>query len=152
MPDWAAPTAGAPVVAQIAFAVPGDAVPGDAVPGGAGFAAAARPALDALARAPGFRGGRIAQALDEPGSWLMTTEWDGPGAWRRALSAFEVRYALTPLLVFAVDGPGTFEVLVSVDGPGGSARTHRSDRTPDADTAAPGEPPRSVGAPGAGRP
>ncbi|WP_462187702.1 MULTISPECIES: antibiotic biosynthesis monooxygenase [unclassified Frankia] len=147
MPDWAAPTAGAPVVAQIAFAVPGDASPG-----GAGFAAAARPALDALARAPGFRGGRIAQAPDEPGSWLMTTEWDGPGAWRRALSAFEVRYALTPLLVFAVDGPGTFEVLVSVDGPGGSARTHRSDRAPDAGTAAPGELPRSAGAPGTGRP
>ncbi|KQC36413.1 hypothetical protein UK82_21215 [Frankia sp. ACN1ag] len=126
----------------------------------AGFPTAARAALDALARAAGFRSGRLARALDEPESWLLTSEWDGPGPWRRALSAFEVRYALTPLLVHAVDVPGAFEVLAAVDPPvardaggdrldvdpaeaaGGDvarlARTYCSDRAADADTAAPG--------------
>ncbi len=143
---WAAAGCGAPVVAEIRFAVPGAAA--------AGFPAAARAALGALARAGGFRSGRLARALDEPASWLLTTEWDGPGPWRRALSAFEVRYALTPLLAHAV------EVLAAVDPPvargaGGGrpgvgpteagdgdvdhlARTYRSDRAADADTAAPG--------------
>ncbi|EIV93335.1 antibiotic biosynthesis monooxygenase [Frankia sp. QA3] len=145
---WAA-APGAPVVAEIRFAVPGAAA--------ADFPAAARAALDALARAAGFRSGRLARALDEPASWLLTTEWDGPGPWRRALSAFEVRYALTPLLVHAVDVPGAFEVLAAVDPPvargagrrdaerggsgpadaGSGARTYRSDRAADADTAAP---------------
>ncbi|WP_261568459.1 antibiotic biosynthesis monooxygenase [Frankia gtarii] len=149
---WAAAGSGAPVVAEIRFAVPGAAA--------AGFPAAARAALGALARAAGFRSGRLARALDEPASWLLTTEWDGPGPWRRALSAFEVRYALTPLLAHAVDVPGAFEVLAAVDPPvargtGGGrpgvgptevgdgdvdhlGRTYRSDRAADADTAAPG--------------
>ncbi|MCM3926049.1 antibiotic biosynthesis monooxygenase, partial [Frankia sp. AiPs1] len=143
---------GTPVIAEIRFAVPAAAA--------AGFPAAARAALDALARAAGFRSGRLARALDEPASWLLTSEWDGPGPWRRALSAFEVRYALTPLLVHAVDVPGAFEVLAAVDPPatGGAggdrsdvdpaeaaggdggclARTYRSDRAANADTAAPG--------------
>ncbi|WP_261560701.1 antibiotic biosynthesis monooxygenase [Frankia tisae] len=154
---WAAGS-GAPVVAEIRFAVPGAAA--------AGFPAAARAALDALAGAAGFRSGRLARALDEPASWLLTSEWDGPGPWRRALSAFEVRYALTPLLVHAVDVPGAFEVLAAVDprvarsdgrrdveggrdaerggrgpaGTGSEARTYRSDRAADADTAAPRRP------------
>ncbi len=115
------------MVAQIAFVLP----PAAAV----AFPAGAQGALDALARAAGFRSGRLARALDAPESWLLTTEWDGPGPWRRALSSFEVRLALTPLLVHAVDAPGAFEVLAAA---GPAAGTFRSDRAADADTAAPG--------------
>jgi hypothetical protein len=118
------------VVAQIAFVLPPAAA--------AGFPSAARAALDALAQAAGFRAGRLARALDAPESWLLSTEWDGPGPWRRALSSFEVRRTLTPLLVHAVDAPGAFEVLAAA---GPAAGTYRSDRAADADTAAPGRDP-----------
>ncbi|MCL9796596.1 peptidoglycan-binding protein, partial [Frankia sp. AgKG'84/4] len=91
-------------------------------------------ALDALAVARGFRSGRLARALDAPESWLLITEWDGPGPWRRALSSFEVRRTLTPLLAHAVDAPGAFEILAAV---GPAAGTFSSDRAADADTAAP---------------
>ncbi|MCM3883951.1 peptidoglycan-binding protein [Frankia sp. R82] len=121
----------APVLAQIAFELPPDA---DA----ASFPAAARAVLDAFGQCAGFRGGRLARALDAPRTWLLTTEWDGPGPWRRALSVFEVRCTLTPLLVHAVDAPGSYEVLATVGTGAGTSRTYRSDRAPDADVAAPG--------------
>jgi heme-degrading monooxygenase HmoA len=40
------------------------------------FTERARVALAPLAARPGYRGGRLARAVDEPSSWLITTEWD----------------------------------------------------------------------------
>jgi hypothetical protein len=69
---------------------------------------------------------------------VLVTEWDGPGAWRRALGGFDVKMELTPLLAHAVDAPGAFEVLVGQDGPAAPLRHHGSALAPDAATAAPG--------------
>jgi quinol monooxygenase YgiN len=100
------------------------------------FAERARVALEALAARPGFRRGRVGRSVDEPTEWVLVTEWAGVGAYRRALSAYEVRLAATPLLAQGRDESGAFEVLVAADGPG-AAVTAGSDRAADAASAAP---------------
>ena len=68
-------------------------------------------AVAALAARPGFRyaPGSVRRP-DDPARWVLVSEWDGVGAWRRALSAFEVRVEAVPLLALAEDEPGAFEV------------------------------------------
>ena len=87
-----------------------------------------------LAAWPGFRSGRIGRAADDPSYWIMATEWEHVGAYRRALSAYEVRVHAVPLLSLAVDEPSAYEVLVSTGlGARGRDATGRSDRASDAD-------------------
>lgn len=102
------------------------------------FAERARVALAALAARPGYRGGRIARAADEPSSWLITTEWVDMGSYRRSLSGFDVKMAATALLAQAIGEPGAYEVLYD-DGPGATAGIKVSDRARDAGTARVGE-------------
>jgi hypothetical protein len=107
------------------------------------FAEQAGTALSVLAARPGYRGGRAGRALDDPTAWVVVTEWDSVGAYRRALSDFDVKVHALPLLSTGLGGPAAYEVLLSVDHPG--AGVHRaSDRAPDAASAAPGgfPPPR----------
>jgi heme-degrading monooxygenase HmoA len=84
-----------------------------------GQAAAFRPGaqhvLDTLALRPGFQRGRLAQALDEPGTWALVTEWDSVGSYRRGLSAYDVKLATAPLLALAVNEPSAYEVVASAD-------------------------------------
>ena len=102
-----------------------------------GFAEQARQALAALAARPGFRRGHAGRSVDDPAEWVLVSEWDGVGAYRRALSAYEVKLAATPLLARARDEAGAYEVLVEAD-PSGVTGTATSDRAADADTAGPG--------------
>jgi hypothetical protein len=104
-----------------------------------GFAEGMARAVEALARQPGYRSARLGRAADDPAIWALVTEWGGARAWRKALSAFDVRVELTPLLVFALDEAGAFEVLLAQDGPVGSVRRAEPARAPDAATAAPGD-------------
>jgi quinol monooxygenase YgiN len=101
------------------------------------FAGQARVALAALAARPGYRRGHLGRAVDDPGRWLLLTEWDGVGAYRRALSAYEVRVQAVPLLALGQPEPGAFEILTTIDHAGADVVTP-SDRAPDADTVGPG--------------
>ena len=103
----------------------------------AAFADDARTALATLAARPGFVRGRLGRAADDPAEGALVTEWDGVGAYRRALSAFEVKMHATPLLARARDEPGAYEVLVAADGDAVTG-TATSDRAPDAATTGPG--------------
>ncbi|GAA3965170.1 antibiotic biosynthesis monooxygenase [Thermobifida alba] len=80
------------------------------------FAARAAAALEVLSRRPGYRRGSLARAADDPALWTLVTEWDGPGAYRRALSDFDVKVSAVPLLSTAHDEASAFEVL-AVQGP-----------------------------------
>ncbi len=82
---------------------------------GAGFEASARAALAALAARPGSRRGRLGRAVDDATAWVLTTEWEGVGAYRRSLSAYDVRVHAAPLLGSAHPEPSAFE-LVYADG------------------------------------
>ena len=70
-------------------------------------------ALDALAQRPGWRSGRIGRATEDATLWVLTTEWDSVGSYRRALSAYDVKVHAVPLLSLAIDEPTAFEVLVA---------------------------------------
>ena len=83
----------------------------------AGFLPRARTALSALSSQRGWRSGRIGRATDDRELWVLTTEWDSVGAYRRALSAYDVKVHAVPLLSLAVDETSAFEVLVA-DGVG----------------------------------
>ena len=103
---------------------------------GRAFLADARVALTALADRPGFLRGHVGRATDDPTTWVLSTEWDGVGSYRRALSSYDVKMRATPVLQRAVEEPTAFEVLESVAGP-----THESapsHRAADAGTAGPG--------------
>lgn len=93
---------------------------------GPAFEERAQAALAALAARPGHRAGRLARAADDPTAWLVLTDWDSVGAYRRALSSYDVKVVATPLLSMAREEPSAFEVLYAV-GPAG-ASVHRSDR------------------------
>jgi hypothetical protein len=64
--------------------------------------------LTALRARPGFRAGELGHAADDPGLLALCTTWDGVGAYRRALSAPEVKIAGAPVWVHALDEPGVY--------------------------------------------
>jgi heme-degrading monooxygenase HmoA len=72
------------------------------------FTAAAGELVAALRARPGFRDGELGRAADDPELFALSTRWDGVGAYRRALSAAEVKIAGAPVWVYAVNEPGVF--------------------------------------------
>jgi hypothetical protein len=96
---------------------------------GEGFAAEAAPALAALAACRGYVRGQLTRAYDDPQAWCLVLEWESVGAYRRALSAYDVKLHATPVLARAVAEASAFEPLVTA-GPGGPPVFADSDRTP----------------------
>ena len=90
----------------------------------AAFLPRAQAALAAFAARPGYVRGRIGRAADDPTAWVLTTEWTGVGAYRRSLSAYEVKVDAAPLLALGRDEPSAFEVLFAdgVDASQGPSR------------------------------
>lgn len=78
---------------------------------GAAFLSRAEGAVAAMSTRPGYLSSRIARAVDEPAVWVLITEWESVGTYRRAMGAFDVRIAAAQLLGEARDEPSTFEVL-----------------------------------------
>lgn len=97
------------------------------------FLAKAKAALEAFAARPGYLRGRVGRAADDPTAWVVTTEWEGVGAYRRSLSSYDVKVYGAPLLSLGRDEPSAFEILVSDEG------TAVSRRAADAKTVALGE-------------
>lgn len=64
--------------------------------------------LAALRARPGFVSGAFGVAADDDGLCALLTTWDGVGAYRRALSAAEVKIAGAPVWLHALDEPGVF--------------------------------------------
>ncbi|MCY7366066.1 MAG: antibiotic biosynthesis monooxygenase [Frankiaceae bacterium] len=84
----------------------------------AGFLPLAQAALAAFAARPGYLRGRIGRAADDPTQWVLTTEWVGVGAYRRSLSAYDVKVDAAPLLARGRDEASAFEVLHASEGDG----------------------------------
>jgi len=115
------------------------AADGEAQFGEAQFGEQAAIALRVLAERPGFRRGSLGRATDDAQAWLLFTEWDSVGAYRRALGGYEVKLRATPVLARALDQPSAFEELLVIDA-AGAEQAMASDRAPDADWA-PRQPP-----------
>lgn len=108
--------------------------PADAV----SFRDRARRALEVLAAKPGWRGGHVGRAADDPELWVVSSEWENVGSYRRALSSYESKLEAVPLLSLAIDEPTAFEIVATVPASGAadpatSTGTGRSVRASDAD-------------------
>jgi hypothetical protein len=68
-------------------------------------------ARGALAVQRGYAAGRIGRNVDDPELWTLVTEWDGPGAYRRALSSYDVKLTAVPVLSRAIDEPSAYETV-----------------------------------------
>ena len=75
------------------------------------FRADLHAAAEALAQRPGFTRSRMGRNTDDPELWLLTTEWESVGAYRRALSAYDVKLTAVPVLSRAVDEPSAYELV-----------------------------------------
>jgi quinol monooxygenase YgiN len=99
------------------------------------FRLRARDALEALTSQPGCRAGNVGRALDDPHRWVLQTEWDSVGAYRRALGAYDVKVRAVPLMYSQIDEATAYEALVQ-GGPGGLV-DGESDLAPGAASATP---------------
>ncbi len=102
------------------------------------FVPAAHEALETLAGRPGYVRGLLGRAYDDPTQWCLVTEWESVGAYRRALSAYDVRVRAAPLMAQAVLEPTAYEALATAE-PGRAVAVAASDRAtgPVADGTAP---------------
>lgn len=75
------------------------------------FLADADRAVASLAAQPGLVCASIGQSTDEAELFVIRTEWAGVGAYRRALSSYDVKLNAVPLLSTAVDESSAFEVV-----------------------------------------
>ncbi len=82
-------------------------------------------ALAVLAAEPGYLDGHVAHNVDEQGLWVLVTRWRDVGSYRRALSSYDVRVGVVPLLAGAVDEPSAYEIIE----PGGQPNTVRPRQT-----------------------
>lgn len=67
--------------------------------------------LALLAARPGMLDGHIGRNIDDPALWVLSTRWENVGAYRRALSSYEVKVGAVPLLSTAIDEPSAYEVV-----------------------------------------
>jgi quinol monooxygenase YgiN len=64
-----------------------------------------------LAAQRGYVDGVIGRNLDQPELWVLTTRWESVGAYRRALSTYDVKIAAVPTLSRTLDEPSAYEVV-----------------------------------------
>ena len=72
------------------------------------LSAAVSALIAALSARPGFRDAELGRSADDATLWALVTRWEGVGAYRRALSAAEVKISGAPVWVHAVDEPGVY--------------------------------------------
>ena len=95
-----------------------------------GFRAEATLVARLLQDKPGCVEVVVGRASDDPTLWLLHSRWESVGAYRRALSSYEVKMQAVPFLSRAVDEPTAYQVLLAVDAAG--ERTAAGDLAGDA--------------------
>ncbi|GAA3673233.1 hypothetical protein GCM10022237_36090 [Nocardioides ginsengisoli] len=64
-----------------------------------------------LAEQRGYVDGWLGRNVDDPDLWVLTTRWEHVGAYRRALSSYDLKLHGVPVLSRAIDEPGAYEVV-----------------------------------------
>ncbi|MHA3703960.1 antibiotic biosynthesis monooxygenase family protein [Jatrophihabitans sp. YIM 134969] len=82
---------------------------------GADLRALGKASLEVLSRRPGFVRGSLGRATDDADAWVLVTEWDTVGSYRRALGNAEVKMTATPLFYLADGAVSGFEQLVTAE-------------------------------------
>lgn len=65
----------------------------------------------ALSQCSGYESGELGRNLDEPDLWVLTTKWRDVGSYRRALSSYDVKLHVVPILSQAIDEPSAYEIV-----------------------------------------
>ncbi|CAN5373764.1 hypothetical protein BH24ACT9_BH24ACT9_07930 [soil metagenome] len=68
--------------------------------------------VDVFATLHGFLRARAGRCIDEPEVWILLTEWESVGTYRRALSSHAVKTSGYPVFLRIIDEPGAYEVLL----------------------------------------
>jgi quinol monooxygenase YgiN len=68
-------------------------------------------AVAAFATRPGHVASRLARSMDDPSLWVLVSEWENVGSYRRALSSYDVKLATGALLGAAANEPSAFEEI-----------------------------------------
>ena len=63
----------------------------------------------ALAACRGYVDGTVGRNVDDPTLWVLTTTWEHVGAYRRALSSYDVKLRAVALLGRAIEEPSAYE-------------------------------------------
>ena len=91
----------------------------------ASFVVRAHRALALLTRADGCLRAELGRSVDEPDRWVLTARFTSVVAYRRAMSPFDVREHVVPLLSEALaDEVSTYETLAEADS--GAVTEHAS--------------------------
>lgn len=92
-------------------------------------------AAEALAGQQGCLRVWLSRSPDDPLHWQLLSEWEGAGALRRGLGAYESKLALGPLQSSSAAGGGVYETLLRFAD--GDREVIASERSQDAGTAGP---------------
>lgn len=68
-------------------------------------------ALAVLSQQKGYVAGALGRNVDDPELWVLQTQWEGPGAYRRALSAYDVKVTAWVVLGRAIEEPSAYEIV-----------------------------------------
>jgi hypothetical protein len=74
-----------------------------------GFETTADPAVRLLASRTGLLSLDFGVNLDDPELWILATRWVDVGSYRRALSGYESRVTIYPLLALVIDEPSAYD-------------------------------------------
>lgn len=77
----------------------------------AGFRDDLERARQALAARPGLLESHVGRNVDDPALWTLVTRWEHVGAYRRALSAYDVKLYAVPVLGRAIEEPSAYEAV-----------------------------------------
>jgi hypothetical protein len=78
---------------------------------GEAFRAELAEAHAVLAVRPGYVDGQLGRNVDDPTLWVLTTRWENVGDYRRALSSYDVKLHVVPVLSRALDEPSAYELV-----------------------------------------
>ena len=81
--------------------------------------------------------GTLGRSTDDADDWVLVTEWENVGSYRRALGNYEVKLHATPLLGEALDLPELVRVAARGRRRTATPPLHASDHSMTAPTAAP---------------
>ena len=82
-----------------------------------------RESISLLATKEGFVDARVSRAIDDGALVTLELAWDTVGSYRRALSSYDVKVQVVPIMSQALDEPTAFEVLHVRDAQGAADAT-----------------------------
>ncbi len=89
----------------------------------AGLMVLLRESVSLLATKEGFVDARVSRAIDDGALVTLELSWDTVGSYRRALSSYDVKVQVVPIMSQALDEPTAFEVLHVRDARGAADAT-----------------------------